>query len=107
MVYIKDAKNLQKLWSQFKILCARTGTCSKFQTGDPHALDGDPHALDGDPHALDAFVQNYDTTATWRKVFVHSWLIPRTFSLFVYLYSPYRDRSAVQKMIAPNGMMIV
>jgi hypothetical protein len=27
--------------------------------------------------------------------------------LFVYLYSPYKDRSAVQKIIASNGMMIV
>ena len=32
---------------------------------------------DEDPHVLDAIVQNYDTTAPWRKVLVHSWFIPQ------------------------------
>jgi len=62
---------------------------------------------DEDPHIVDAIVQNFEATAPWRKVFVQSWFIPQTVSMFVYLYSPYKDRSAVQRIIASNRMMIV
>lgn len=39
--------------------------------------------LDDDPHVLDAILQKFDATATWRKVFAHSWFIPQAFSLFI------------------------
>jgi len=82
-------KKFAKRWSQFKILWAMK------------------QVSDEDPHVIDAVVQNFDATAPWRKLFVHSWFIPQTVSMFVYLYSPYNDRSAVQKIIASNGTMIV
>jgi hypothetical protein len=58
-------------------------------------------------HVVDAIVQTFVATAPWRKVFVHSWFIPQTVSIFAYLYSPYKDRSEVQKTVASNGMMTV
>jgi hypothetical protein len=63
--------------------------------------------LDEDAHILDAIVQNVYATAMWCKVSVHSWFIPQTFSFSVYLYSPFKDGSAVHKILASNGMMIV
>lgn len=63
--------------------------------------------LDEGPHILDAIIKNFDATATRRKVFVHSWFVLQTFSLFFYLYSPFKDGQAVQKIRPSNGMMIV
>ena len=93
MVYITDAKILQKRWSQFKILCARRGEMKQVS--------------DEDPHVLEAIVQNFDATTTWRTGYVHFWFIPQTISCSVFWYSPFKDRSAVQKTVASNGTMIV
>jgi hypothetical protein len=74
---------------------------SRLQKGDMKPV------LDENPHVLDAIVQSFDATATWRKVFVHSFFIPQTFLCFVYLYSPFKHRSADQRIKASNGMMVM